>query len=121
MSRPSHNLKNRIRKNRRKKTEAYSIISRLYHFLRLNPDNVFFRRLGGHKTGDYDPKEEEIRLDYRKDIIPTLIHEFLHHLYPNMCETKIKEKERQTMSKISPRQGVNIIRALGSYLQTSKY
>jgi len=121
MSRRQYNLKSRIRKNRRKKNEAYSIVSRLYQFFRLNPDNVFFRRLGGHKTGDYDPKDEEIRLDYRKDIIPTLIHEFLHHLYPDLCETKIKEKERQVMSGISPRQGINIIRALGSYLQTSKY
>ena len=51
MSRPSYT---RIRKNRRKKNEAYSIISRLYQFFRLNPDNVFFRKLGGNKTGDYD-------------------------------------------------------------------
>lgn len=121
MRRPQHSLKKRIRKNSRKKSEAYTIVSQLYHFLKLNPDNIFFRKLGNRKTGDYDPKDEEIRLDYRKDIIPTLIHEFLHHLHPYLCETKIREKEHQVMSKISPRQGINIIRALGSYLQTSKY
>lgn len=116
----SRKYPNPKRKNRDKKHEAYILISQLYHFLQSHPNNVFFRKLRGIKTGDYMEGDEEIRLDYRKEIIPTLIHEFIHHLHPHMCETLVREKERQIMAAISPRQCINVLRALGSCVQTSK-
>jgi len=85
MTQQSSNKKHK-NKNRERKNEAYSITSKLYHFLQSHPDSIIFKKLSGGKTGDYTTGDDEIRLDYRKEIIPTLIHEFIHHLYPDMCE-----------------------------------
>lgn len=111
---------NKKHKNRERKNEAYSITSKLYYFLQSHPDSIIFKKLSGSKTGDYMIGDEEIRLDYRREIIPTLIHEFIHHLNPNMCESKVIAKEKHIMAIISPKQCVNILRALASCVQISR-
>ena len=99
------------------KSEAYHIVKLLYYFLRHKPDCIIFRKIYGGAVGYYDFGTEEITLDYRKDIIPTLIHEFIHHLNPNWSETRVLKKERQMVNVLSPRQCKNILVALSKCLQ----
>jgi hypothetical protein len=101
-----------IHKFKKRKLEVYHLTKLLYYFLRKHPDNIYFEKLHGGLLGYYDYGTAEITLDYRGDIISTLIHEFLHHLHPHWSETKILQKERETMTILSARQCRNIIRNL---------
>lgn len=40
----------------------------------------------------------DIELDYRRDIIPTAMHEILHCLYPDWSESKIKYAESRIIN-----------------------
>lgn len=57
---------------------------------------------------------ETITIDYRKEIIPTLIHEFIHHLHNDWCETKVVAKEKEIMSVLEPKHVHNLIVLLGN-------
>lgn len=105
-----------IRKYRKRKLETYSFIKQLYNFLREHPDSISFKKLRSI-CGYYDAENEEIVIDYRRDIIATLVHEIAHHLHPDWTETKIQQKERQIISCLTPTQCANIIVALGMSLK----
>ena len=105
-----------IRKFRKRKLETYHLTKLLYYFLRHNPDCIFFEKLHGGVLGYYDYGTAEITLDYRREIIPTLIHEFIHHMHPTWCETKVLNKEREIMAVMSPVQCRNVIRVLAETL-----
>jgi len=66
--------------------------------------------------GKYEPSDDEITIDYRKELIPTLIHEIMHCLHPDWCETKVLTKEREVVNAMSLRQCKNILRRFSSYL-----
>lgn len=100
------------RQYRKRKLEAYHLLKLLYYFIRHNPDNISFERIRGNVMGYYDFETQEITLDYRKEVIPTLIHEFIHHMHPTWCETKVLSKESQIMAVMSPRQCRNIVKKL---------
>ena len=104
----------------KKKTKSYRIIKdeinnfikKLHHFIIHRPDNISFERLKGRTCGFYDHETEEITIDYRKDIIPTLIHEFTHHLYPDWKEGRVEGYERKVMRFLTSVQSKNLIRLL---------
>lgn len=97
---------------KKRKLETYHLTKLLYYFLRHHPDNIYFERIHGNVMGYYDHETEEITLDYRKDMIPTLVHEFIHHMHPNWSETRVLKKEREIMASLSPRQCRNIVKNL---------
>jgi hypothetical protein len=97
-----------------RKKETNNLLKKLRYFLYKHPENIIFKRIHGNILGFYDFGIETITLDYRKEIIPTLIHEFIHHLHSTWCETKVLTKERQIMSVLTPRQAHNIIKLLGN-------
>jgi hypothetical protein len=100
------------RKYKRRKIESGYFLKRLYDFLRFNSNKVIFKKLYGGVWGYCDYGPDIIILDYRRGIIPTLIHEFLHRSYPSWSETKILRKEREIIATLSPKQCENIIKNL---------
>lgn len=44
---------------------------------------------------------DEIVIDYRKEFIPTIIHEVIHLLNPDWCETNVLYAEKQILKNIS--------------------
>ena len=109
-----------IRKYKERKLEATSILRKLYYFLRKHPENVVFKKIRGNILGYYEFGVDIITLDYRKEIIPTLIHEFIHHLHSDWCETKVLSKEFQIMSVLTPKQSHHIIKLLGSCFENNE-
>lgn len=59
---------------------------------------------------------ERIELDYRDEIISTLIHEAIHFLYPEMAEEDVLKQETLLINSLSPRQIRNIIKRFGAIL-----
>ena len=103
-------------KFRKRKLETYTFTKQLYNFLREHPDSITFKKLR-NMCGYYDAENEEIIIDFRSDIVATLVHEISHHVHPYWCETKLQQKERQVMSCLTSTQCTNIIIALGMSLK----
>lgn len=99
------------------KMETYLVTKKIYNFLKNNPGSVFLKKIhGGNLYGYYEEETEEIYLDYRMPIIPTLIHECLHHFYPKLNEAKVLAKEKKIVAHITVKQCKNLLKALGNCL-----
>ena len=96
------------------KQHLYKITSRLYKELREGNNLLTLRKMGANRQGLYDYGTEEICLDYRRELIPTLIHEYLHKWYPDKCETWILNLESRIVNALSVKQVKNIIKAFGA-------
>jgi len=93
------------------KQKLYRITNRIYKELRDNSNDIILQKMRGNITGLYDSGTDEITLDYRMDILPTLIHEYLHKWYIDKSETWVLQEERKIVSALSIRQARNIIYA----------
>jgi hypothetical protein len=108
------NLKKKISKQRQK--ETYVFTRKFYKFLKSHSSQIFFRKLYGNQSGNYDYETEDIIVDHRRDFLSTLIHEFLHHIHPDWSETKVLSTERRLINSLTPRQVRNILKKLGKVL-----
>ena len=91
--------------------DIYGITSRLYKLLKDPATKLEFCKVFAGNVGHYNYETELMEIDYRCDIIPTLIHESLHKWNPDWCETKVLEAERKICCKITKRQAKNILKA----------
>jgi len=98
------------------KDQLYDITKRLYYLIRNSDERIQFVKLGGGVCGYYYRGTDEIEIDYRRDIISTLIHESLHKWYPNWSETKVYRHESRIVNLLTRRQIRNIIKAIGKNL-----
>ena len=96
--------------------ETYRFTHKLYQLLFNHSDHIFIRKLHQDVHGEYDPSTEDIHIDFRRDLISTLIHEAFHHWHPNWCETKVLEMESKVVNSLSQRQVKNVIKALANVL-----
>ena len=96
------------------KKDTYKITKRLYYLLRTHPDRIHFKKLYRSNYGTYDQNTHEIEIDYRRDFLSTLIHESLHHWYPEWNETTVLKHESLIINALSPRQIKNIIKVIAS-------
>jgi len=99
------------------KTQLYKITHRLYQELRGDYCDITLKKMRGFQ-GEYDPDTDEITLDYRNDLVPTLIHEYLHKWNPDKCETWILEQERIIINALSKRQIIRIIVEFGKSISS---
>ena len=94
----------------------YAFARRLYYLLRHHSDSIYFQKLYGGYLGYYESDADRITIDYRRDIISILVHEALHKWYPEWSETKVRQKEKWIMNRLTPRQIKTIIKIMGNNL-----
>jgi hypothetical protein len=116
-------------KNKKNKTKSkssrkriYRILSRLYAELRANDTTLIFKKIRvrknakgkrEHMVGTYNwNAEDEMEIDYRYEILSTIVHEFLHKWYPYQNEKWILSEEARIMNAITVRQFRNYVRVL---------
>lgn len=63
---------------------------------------------------DYD--EQCLYIDYRHDILATLVHECLHAIFPKMIESEVRRLEVLIVETMSPRQARALTTRLDNYL-----
>jgi len=95
------------------KKDTYKFTSDFYKFLKSHHDHIFFKKIYGNKVGKYDYQTTDLIVDYRRDLLSILIHEYAHHKYPEWCETKVLSFERKMINILSEKQIKNILRAIG--------
>ena len=54
--------------------------------------------------GECECGSGDIRLDWRWDMIPTLVHELLHFIKPDWNETEVESNTKKIIKKLSNRQ-----------------
>ena len=90
------------------KKDVNNIISRVYKELKNENTNIIFKKLRGCH-GEYDYLEDEIYIDLRKEILPTIVHELLHKWHPEKSEKWVIRQEKHIMQHITLAQSINII------------
>ena len=82
------------------KEESITLFQRIIFCIKSQKKGYFvLKKLKGvHGWCEWD---DGISLDYRKDLIPTLIHECLHLLEPNWSESQIAYAERRVVNTIT--------------------
>ena len=61
--------------------------------------------------------DDLIELNPKGELIPTVVHEVLHHLHPDWSETKVLEYESKIMQLLSSRQMVRILLELSKAIE----
>lgn len=99
------------------KSQLYYITQKLYKELKSD-NRIILEKIRKEKgntiCGKYEWDTETIRLDYRYDIISTLIHEYLHRWNPDKSEKWVLRQEKQIINSLSPKQIKNLIKAFGN-------
>ena len=102
-------------KNRKYDQYTHHFLSIMYKLFKENPEIFKIKKLRGiHGICDYE--NDEIQIDYRKYLIPTIIHEVMHYYYPDWSETKILIEERKIINYLSVRQIKHIIKRFANIL-----
>jgi calcineurin-like phosphoesterase family protein len=92
-----------------RKEKIYCILKRLYADIKHGDNNVYLKKIHGCQ-GYWDESKDEICIDYRKEIIPTLIHEFLHKWNPKKSETWVLAEEKRIVNVLTQKQIKNILK-----------
>lgn len=87
----------------------------LYRLFRDKPKIFHVKKLRSAR-GYCHQTIERIELDYRDEIISTLLHEALHFIYPEMTEEDVLKNELELINTLSARQVRNIIKRFGAIL-----
>jgi hypothetical protein len=118
------------------KKEAYAFTRAAYRFMGSHdtvllgkiPSEFARTRLNKKKRkyivyGTYEWDEEGaeiIKVDYRYDIIATLIHELLHFLHNDWRESKVRQQERRYLRGLSGKQIFNLLRCFTNCARLTK-
>lgn len=88
----------------------------MYKVFKTNPDMFVFKKMSlWHEQGEYDG-DETIIIDYRKELLSTLIHEVLHYLHPKWEEEKVIKEEILIMNSLSVYQVKNVLKRFSEIL-----
>ena len=101
------------------------LVKRIQQHVHDNPDAIKFVKIPNQKNGQkqvqyrgyYWPDDETIDIDYRYEIIPTLIHEYLHHFHEDWSEKKVEKEERCIMAIIPKTHCISLIKLFADYIR----
>lgn len=92
------------------------VIQDIIAFLKSKPPHFFqFKKIYGRTTGVY--KGDHIELDFRKDLVQTIVHECTHALRPELSETKVLKEEAKIMKEITNIQVAEILAILAKKIK----
>lgn len=97
------------------KKKIYRLTSKIYKYLRENRCEIGkLRPIGKYfQTGYYLDSEDgpKIVVDYRFEILTTLVHECIHHFHIDWKEERVLKEEHIVMALLSKKQAKNLIKA----------
>lgn len=99
--------------------QATQILYKIYRLFEERPDMFIFKRMPKYR-GLWEPgsdaEHDRILIDHRDEILATLIHECLHHFYPEWPEKVVYGMEQRVIQHISARQATNLLRRFGNII-----
>ena len=109
-------MKKKIKKRQKQDINVKYFLHNLFLYLndaKYNPDILVLKKLKG-MDAYYDG--DVIVIDPRKELLPSLIHEFIHKMYEEYPESLVKKCESKIINSLTIKQFKNIIRVLGNIL-----
>lgn len=112
----------------RRRRQLYRIQSRIYDLFNKERWKIRYARINQEydvcvkheiksvTSGFVDNHERIIWIDYREDVVPAIVHECLHIIYPDLPEYKIRRLESFMMRNMSRIQIVRLMRHTGNFL-----
>ncbi len=96
----------------RKKLNNKEALILYYRVVRLlkKVDKDFFRLKKLKGAMGYCEWEDGIVIDYRREFIPTIVHECIHYLEPTWTETQVLYAEKRVINTVSIEQIKNILK-----------
>ena len=99
--------------------ESQQLLLTILKLLKSKPPQFFqFKKLYGRITGYY--KGDHIELDYKKDLVQTIIHECIHAIDPSLSETKVLKREALVMRHITNLQVAEILITIGRKIKSTE-
>ena len=97
------------------KKDSIKIFNKIIKLIKESDIDFFkLRKLKG--AMGYCEWEDGISLDYRRELVPTLIHECIHFLYPSWSETQVLYAEKRVVNSINLMQVIKILKHFTSRL-----
>ena len=87
----------------------YYITHKIYKTLREYPSIIVWKKMKKY-WGLYEYDTQQMSIDFRCPLVPTIIHECIHHWNPEWSETKVLEEERRIVNSMTPAQGLNLMK-----------
>jgi hypothetical protein len=92
------------------------IIQNIITFLKSKSPEFFqFKKIYGRTTGYF--KGDHIELDFRKDLVQSVIHECIHAIKPELSETKVLAMERAILKVITNLEVAEILAILAKKIK----
>jgi hypothetical protein len=102
------------------KTQIKTIHKRCLSLIkRKEPSFFIFRKLRGamgYMLWEDEKNEEKIEIDYRKSLLPTVIHECIHYLYPEWNETEVLYAESRVVNHLDSFEMAKILKLFSEKL-----
>lgn len=67
-------------------------------------------------VGTCDYAKRTLYIDFRRDVISTLVHELLHARFPDWSESEVGRREKTVMNHLTPRQARKLHQAMSKVL-----
>jgi hypothetical protein len=91
------------------KKDSLKLYNKIIHLIKKsNLDFFKLKKLKG--VMGYCEWDDGIIIDYRKEFIPTLIHECIHFLEPTWSETQVLYAEKRVVNSITPNQVIKLLK-----------
>jgi len=106
------------------KKEVSTFLKKAYRFFKDKRNQLLFKKLPKEKSRskkkhrlvtvmgkyDCDGYNETISVDYRYEIVPSIIHETLHALHEKWTEKKVYKEEKRYLKSLTQKQALNLLR-----------
>jgi len=91
------------------KSDCNILFNQIIYFIKSSEDKFFkLKKLRG--AMGYCMWENGIFLDYRNELVPTLIHECIHYLNPDWCESQVLYAEKRVINSITSEQVIKLLK-----------
>jgi len=98
------------------KCSSLKIFNKILKLIKTSNASFFrFKKLKG--AMGYCEWEDGILLDYRRELLPTLVHECIHYLNPEWTETEVLYAEKRIINTISIKQAIKLLKAFAINLK----
>ena len=99
--------------------ESQQLLQNILKLLKSKPPQFFqFKKIYGRTTGYY--KGDHIELDFKKDLVQTIIHECIHAIDPSLSETKVLKLEALVIRHITNLQVAEILIIVGRKIKNTE-
>lgn len=91
------------------KAESLKLFRKIINLVCKSPAGFFkLKKLKG--AMGYCEWEDGITIDYRKELVPTVIHECIHFLNPSWSESRVLYTEKRVVNCISNKQILKLLK-----------